>query len=105
MERARIWVVDDDASSRQLLGQILGAEGHRVTSLSDGGEALAPLEQEPPPDLVVSDIRMGETGGLELTDAFRARAADTPVILVTAFGNIDGAVAAIRRGAYAYIST
>jgi two-component system response regulator AtoC len=104
-ERARIFVVDDDTSSRELLSRILGSVGYHVTPLSDGREALERLASEDgPPDLVVSDIRMGEVDGLALTDAFRQRAADTPVILVTAFGNIDGAVDAIRRGAFDYIS-
>jgi DNA-binding NtrC family response regulator len=53
---------------------------------------------------VVSDIRMAEVDGLQVIDAFRRRAPDTPVILVTAFGNVDGALEAIRRGAADYIS-
>ncbi|HEX9289644.1 MAG TPA: sigma-54 dependent transcriptional regulator [Anaeromyxobacteraceae bacterium] len=102
---ARIFVVDDDTSSRELLSRILAGEGHRVTALADGRDALERLTADgEPPDLVVSDIRMGELDGLQLTDALRARAADTPVILVTAFGNIDGAMDAIRRGAFDYIS-
>jgi DNA-binding NtrC family response regulator len=102
---ARIFVVDDDTSSRELLSRILASEGHQVVALSDGREALERLAREPvPPDLVVSDIRMGEVDGLQLTDTLRARAPDTPVILVTAFGNIDGALDAIRRGAVEYIS-
>ncbi len=102
---ARIFVVDDDTSSRELLSRILAGEGHRVTALADGRDALERLTDDgEPPDLVVSDIRMGEVDGLQLTDALRARAADTPVILVTAFGNIDGAMDAIRRGAFDYIS-
>ncbi|HUK65460.1 MAG TPA: sigma-54 dependent transcriptional regulator [Anaeromyxobacteraceae bacterium] len=105
MEAASIFVVDDDASSRDLLSRILASEGHRVTALADGREALDQLGGgNGPPDLVVSDIRMGEVDGLELTDAFKQKAPDTPVILVTAFGNIDGAVEAIRRGAFDYIS-
>jgi two-component system, NtrC family, response regulator AtoC len=104
MEAPRIYVVDDDASSRDLLARILAGEGYRVTALDDGQMALQQLGREPAPDLVVSDIRMGETGGLELTDALRERAPDTPVILVTAFGNIDGAIEAIRRGAFDYLS-
>jgi len=104
MEPSRIFVVDDDASSRELLQRILSAEGHQVVALSDGREVLDRLDGAGAPDLVVSDIRMGETGGLELTDALRVRTPDTPVILVTAFGNIDGAVDAIRRGAFDYIS-
>jgi two-component system, NtrC family, response regulator AtoC len=105
MEPARIFVCDDDTSSRELLARILAAEGHRVTALADGREALDRLgAPDGPPDLVVSDIRMGDVDGLALTDVLRQRAPDTPVILVTAFGNIDGAVDAIRRGAFDYIS-
>jgi two-component system response regulator AtoC len=102
---ARILVVDDDQSSRDLLTRILAAEGYEVTDLPDGREAIEQLERdEPPPDLVVSDIRMAEVDGLQVIDAFREKAPDTPVILVTAFGNIDGALEAIRRGAADYIS-
>src|SRR5512140_1227261 len=102
---ARIFVVDDDTSSRELLSRILSAEGYAVTALSDGREALDRLASDgAPPELVISDIRMGELDGLQLTDALRTRAPDTPVILVTAFGNIDGALDAIRRGAVDYIS-
>src|SRR5207244_13530889 len=55
-------------------------------------------------DAVVSDIRMGEADGLEVLDWVVKNAVETPVLLVTAFGNVDGAVDAIRRGAYDYIS-
>jgi len=104
MDGARILVVDDDRSSRDLLGRILASEGHRVTALEDGKEAIAVLDRGDPPDLVVSDIRMAEVDGLQVIDAYRRRAPDTPVILVTAFGNVDGALEAIRRGAADYIS-
>ncbi|MFL5261123.1 MAG: sigma-54-dependent transcriptional regulator [Anaeromyxobacteraceae bacterium] len=105
MEPARIIVCDDDTSSRELLARILSGAGHKVTALSDGREVLERVASaEVPPDLVVSDIRMGDVDGLALTDALRERAPDTPVILVTAFGNIDGAMDAIRRGAFDYIS-
>jgi len=104
MEGARILVVDDDQSSRELLARILQGAGHRVTALTDGREAVAAIEAGDPPDLVVSDIRMAEVDGLQVIDAYRERAPDTPVILVTAFGNIDGAVEAIRRGAADYLS-
>src|SRR5512135_1728222 len=104
MDPARILVVDDDQSSRDLLARILAGAGHRVTALSDGREAVAALDAGDPPDLVVSDIRMAEMDGLQVIDAYRERAPDTPVILVTAFGNIDGAVEAIRRGAADYLS-
>src|SRR3990172_7242297 len=97
---AHIFVVDDDTSSRELLSRILTSAGHRVTALSDGREALERLSAGESPDLVVSDIRMGDVDGLQLTDALRQRTTHTPLILITAFGNIDGAVDAIRRGAF-----
>jgi DNA-binding NtrC family response regulator len=105
MEKSRILVIDDDQSSRDLLSRILSAEGYEVQTCADGREAIEQLGGEtPPPDLVVSDIRMAEVGGLEVVAAYRQKAPDTPVILVTAFGNIDGALEAIRRGAVDYIS-
>src|SRR5512145_1396782 len=101
---ARILVVDDDQSSRELLSRILGQDGHRVTALSDGREAIEALGRGDTPDLVVSDIRMAEADGLQVMDAYRQKAPDTPVILVTAFGTVDGALEAIRRGAADYLS-
>ena len=101
---AHILVVDDDQSSRELLTRILGQDGHQVTALADGREAIEALGRGDPPDLVVSDIRMAEADGLQVMDAFRQKAPDTPVILVTAFGTVDGALEAIRRGAADYLS-
>jgi DNA-binding NtrC family response regulator len=101
---AEIWVIDDDASSRELLARVLASRGWEVDQLSDGREALDRLAAGAAPDLVISDIRMAEVDGLAVTEAFQRDAPATPVILVTAFGNVDGAVEAIRRGAFDYIS-
>jgi DNA-binding NtrC family response regulator len=101
---AEIWVIDDDASSRELLARVLASRGWEVDQLSDGREALDRLASGAAPDLVISDIRMAEVDGLAVTEAFQRDAPATPVILVTAFGNVDGAVEAIRRGAFDYIS-
>jgi DNA-binding NtrC family response regulator len=101
---AHIWVIDDDASSRELLARVLVQRGWSVDQLADGREALDRLAAGKAPDLVVSDIRMAEVDGLAVTEAFKRDAPDTPVILVTAFGNVDGAVEAIRRGAFDYVS-
>src|SRR5260370_10425802 len=103
-EPARILVIDDDAASRALMEQILAEDGHVVTACSDGAEAVQRLDGEGEFDAVVSDIRMVDMDGLEVLDWVRKRAPETPVLLVTAFGNVDGAVDAIRRGAYDHIS-
>src|SRR5437763_14045830 len=101
---ARILVVDDDGASRSLMAQILAEDGHQVVACADGAEAMDRLEQQGEFDAVVSDIRMVDVDGLEVLDWVRGHAPETPVLLVTAFGNVDGAVDAIRRGAYDYIS-
>jgi len=107
-ERARILVVDDDTASRSVMEQILVEDGHEVTPCSDGAEAVRKMEEETARggefDAVVSDIRMVDMDGLEVLDWVQKHAPETPVLLVTAFGNVDGAVDAIRRGAYDYIS-
>jgi DNA-binding NtrC family response regulator len=101
---ARILVVDDDKLSRELMEQILAEDGHAVVACSDGAEAIQRLERDGEFDAVVSDIRMVDMDGLEVLAWVRKHAPETPVLLVTAFGNVDGAVDAIRRGAYDYIS-
>jgi DNA-binding NtrC family response regulator len=101
---ARILVVDDDGASRSLMAQILAEDGHGVVGCADGAEAIERLERDGEFDAVVSDIRMVDVDGLEVLDWVRKHAPETPVLLVTAFGNVDGAVEAIRRGAYDYIS-
>jgi two-component system response regulator AtoC len=103
-EPARIIVVDDDTASRGLMEQILAEDGHLVTPFSDGAEAIAKLAADSDFDAVVSDIRMIDTDGLEVLDWVQKHAPETPVLPVTAFGNVDGAVDAIKRGAYDYIS-
>jgi DNA-binding NtrC family response regulator len=107
-ESARILVVDDDTASRSVMEQILVEDGHAVSPCSDGAEAVRKMEEESARgaefDAVVSDIRMVDMDGLEVLDWVQKHAPETPVLLVTAFGNVDGAVDAIRRGAYDYIS-
>lgn len=99
----RVLVVDDDRAARDLLQRILTGEGYSVTCAADGDEAIRVIEPDRF-DLVLSDIRMGKTDGYAVLSAARAKATDTPVVLLTAFGDIDGAMEAIRQGAYDYLS-
>ena len=104
----RVLVVDDDRASRDLMAKILRQDGYEIEEAADGTEAIARARAagQPPVDLVVSDIRMVEADGLEVLKVFRATHPDTPVILVTAFGNVnvDDAMDAIRQGAFDYLS-
>jgi DNA-binding NtrC family response regulator len=103
MPRSRILVVDDDPASRDLLRRVLAGVGHEVAQAANGREALEELARHPT-DLVISDIRMPDLDGVQLLEKLRELAPEVPVILVTAFGDVEGAVEAIRRGAFDYLS-
>jgi DNA-binding NtrC family response regulator len=96
-------VVEDDTVARDLLCEILRGEGHDVDASADGAQAIARASQSSY-DLVVSDVRMEGAGGLEVLQAFQRTQPDAPVILITAFGDVAGAMQAIERGAYDYVS-
>jgi DNA-binding NtrC family response regulator len=100
---ASILVVDDKDQMREVLQKFLTAEGYKVGTAANAAEALGRLEAKSY-DLVLSDIKMPGIDGNELLDRVRALDAKTIIILMTAFGSIEAAVSAIRRGAYDYIS-
>jgi DNA-binding NtrC family response regulator len=99
----RILVVEDDAVARDLLREILNAEGFEVDAVDDGAPAVERAASGRY-DLVVSDIRMERVGGMDVLRAFSEKAPATPVILITAFGDVTGAMEAIGHGAYDYVS-
>jgi len=98
----RILVAEDDPSMRELLQRILEQEGYEVICAEDGLAALARLEQ--PFDLVLTDLRMPGADGLQVLQLARRRYAQMPVVVLTAFGSISGAVDAMRLGAFDYLS-
>jgi DNA-binding NtrC family response regulator len=99
----RILVVEDDAVARDLLREILSADGFAVDAVDDGAPAVAQAASGRY-DLVVSDIRMERVSGMEVLRAFSEKSPGTPVILITAFGDVTGAMEAIGHGAYDYVS-
>jgi two-component system response regulator AtoC len=99
----RMLVVEDDAVARDLLCEILRSEGFEVDAVDDGAPAVE-RAGEGRYDLVLSDVRMERVGGLEVLRAFAERSPSTPVILITAFGDVTGAMEAIGHGAYDYVS-
>lgn len=100
---AAILVVDDELSMRQFLKILLEKEGYTVATAAEGGEALA-LATQQPFDLVISDIRMPGMSGLELLAQLKQAKADIGVIMITAFASPDDAVAAMKNGAFDYIT-
>jgi DNA-binding NtrC family response regulator len=101
---ARVLVCEDDRVARELLEEILTREGHEVEALASGDEALTRARADAY-DLIISDVRLGDgADGMEVLAAFQSKAPETPVILITAFGDVTGAMAAIQKGAHDYVS-
>lgn len=98
----RILVVDDDKGLREMLEILLVAKGYNTTSADGVASALAALEQHAF-DLILSDVRMPGGGGKALLEHLRADGDLTPLILLTAYGTIDDAVAALKTGATDYL--
>jgi DNA-binding NtrC family response regulator len=96
-------VVEDDAVARDLLCEILRSDGFEVEAVEDGAPAVE-RAGEGRYDLVLSDVRMERVGGLDVLRAFSEQSPATPVILITAFGDVTGAMEAIGHGAYDYVS-
>ena len=96
-------VVDDDEAVRHMLTQMLKREGYSVHAASSGRQALEILGQSPL-DVVLCDVRMKGMDGLELLDRILEIQPDMTVVLMSAYGSVDQALEAIKRGAYDYIS-
>ncbi|MDR1424420.1 MAG: sigma-54 dependent transcriptional regulator [Azoarcus sp.] len=98
IEHLNILIVEDDAALRDAVCFTLEMAGHTVTGVDGGPAALAKLERQTF-NLVVSDLRMQPMDGLELLGEIRRRLPQLPVLLMTAYGDVDKAVAAMRGGA------
>ncbi|MBM4361060.1 MAG: sigma-54-dependent Fis family transcriptional regulator [Deltaproteobacteria bacterium] len=103
MSRGRILVVDDEANARSALAEILRDERYVVETAADGFKALGKLEDFPA-DLVLTDLKMPAMDGIELMGKIRASSPDVAVVVMTAFGAVDTAVAAVRAGASDYLT-
>ncbi len=98
-----IWVVDDDKSIRWVLEKALTKEGMSPRCFEDPTEVLAQLKNSHP-DVIISDIRMQKMDGISLLEKLKQRVPDIPVIIMTAYSDLDRAVSAFREGAFEYLS-
>ena len=99
---ANILVVDDELGMRQFLTHLFQREGHVVRVAENGREALDQLREQAP-DLIISDIRMPDMGGVDLLRAAREMLPEVEVIMMTAFANVDTAREAFLLGAYDFV--
>ena len=98
-----ILIVDDEASQRDVLAGYLQKKGYAVRQASSAAQAMQALAGSSV-DIVLTDLRMPGRTGAELLADIKERNPETTVVLMTAFGTIEGAVAALRSGAYDYLS-
>ena len=105
-----IWIVDDDPSIRFVLEKALARENLDTRSFSNAREVLSALADLPAgdpaqqgPRVLVSDIRMPGGSGLQLLEEVHAQQPDLPVIIMTAYSDLDSAVSAFQRGAFEYL--
>ena len=98
-----VLVVEDDAAFAALVARELGRRGHGVFTAHSAQEALALLGAQEIA-VVVTDLQMPGVGGIELTERIKAAHGDVPIIVMTAFGSLEKAIAAMRAGAHDFLS-
>ena len=103
MPDARVLVVDDERSMRDLLAIMLKQEGHDVAVVEGGAQAIETLSREVF-DLIITDLRMREVDGLAVLRAAKEHSPETVVVVITAFASTETAVEAMKLGAYDYIT-
>jgi len=98
-----ILVVDDERSMREFLQIMLEEEGYRVECVSTGASAVQTIQKKDF-DLIISDMKMQNVGGIDVLTESKKRQPNTPVILITAYATTDTAVKAMKLGAYDFIA-
>ena len=99
---ARVLVVDDEPTIREILCDFLRMEGFVVHDAPNGRAALEVLAERPF-NLVISDLKMPEMGGLELLEAVRVQHPELVVVLMTGYGTVETALHAMKIGAFDYV--
>src|SRR5688500_10089263 len=103
-EGARLLVVDDEENIVLTISEVLRLEGYEVDVASSGREAVRLLDEGAAFDLVLTDLHMDEGDGLSLLEEVRRRSPLTIVVVLTGFAAVESAIAALRHGAYDYLT-
>lgn len=98
-----VWIIDDDKSIRWVFEKALARENIKVRTFSYYQEVIDALAQDPPPDVVVSDIRMPGGSGFDLLAMIKKKYPQLPVIIMTAYSDLESAVTAFQEGAFEYL--
>jgi two-component system response regulator AtoC len=98
----RVLVVDDEENLRLVIRSFLKRSGYEVEAASSGEDALGLVESFGP-DVILTDVRMPKMGGLDLLATLKAKGNEATVIVMSAYGNVDLAIEAMKAGAYDYV--
>lgn len=101
--KPRILIVDDEEIARKNLAHILTRENYTISTAANGMEALSKLDQYEF-DVVLTDLKMEKVDGMEILETTKTRFPDTEVIMITGYASIDGAVEAMKKGAFHYVA-
>jgi len=99
----RILLIDDDESIRKVIGYMLEEAGYPAETAATAAEGLQAFRSQRP-DLVLTDIKMPRKSGIELLSELKSIDPSVPVIILTAFGTVETAVEAMKRGAADYLT-
>ncbi len=97
-----VLIVDDEERIRRVLQASLSERGYQIATAADGEKAIAKLQE--PVDLIITDLKMPRADGMAVLAHVRKQELGIPVIVMTAFGTVDSAVSAMKKGAYDYIT-
>jgi two-component system response regulator AtoC len=99
----RLLIIDDEENMRHMLSSLLNKSGYRVDTAFDGADALEMVDQTLY-DFILCDLKMPNMNGMEFFETARDKLWATTVIMMSAYGSIDTAVEAMKKGAYDFIS-
>ena len=104
LHSASVLVIDDEEIMREILQTLLEREGYQVSLAASGEAGLALARSQGPVDVAIVDVMMPGIDGIETLDELRKLDEDLPVVLITAFASVENAIAAMKRGAFDYVT-
>ncbi len=102
-ETGKLLIVDDEPNLAAALARALRKEGHTVATIADGAQALEAVVRDTP-DVLLLDLKLGETSGLDILDHVKTMRPEVEVIMMTGYATVDSVVASMKAGAFDYLT-
>src|SRR5687767_3987938 len=104
MRSPTLLIIEDEARMRRLFELVLKPEGYELILAHTGEEGVRALSESDGLDLIITDLQLGKTSGLDVLQQAKRLLPDVPVLIITGYGTVKSAVEAMKKGAYDYIS-